>query len=131
MFRVSWEVPVEGWRNVMYLGRRLGARFVAVLAPSLFQGGRSFDDHVSTKLFNRPFILKYRGPSVRVSLRPEYGKVVVACARRAQALPTLSMLNVGIGAIFGLRKSDNAMKEVGRAAVRRGGGWLAGEGGAQ
>ena len=39
----------------------------------------------------------------------------------AQALPTLSMLTVGLGAILDRRKSDDAMEEVGRAAIPRGG----------
>ena len=89
---------------------------------SWFEGRPSFEvAYPFARLFGRPFDLEHRKfelsePSV--SLRPEYGKLVV---RVAQALPTLSALIVGLGDILGGRKSDGAMKEVWRAAVRRGG----------
>ena len=78
-----------------YLGRRPGTagsggrgltRFVAVLAPSCFQGGSSFEVvDPFAKLFDRSFDLEHRGFELSqpfISLRPEYDKIIVARAHR-------------------------------------------------
>ena len=94
---------MEGWRNVMYLGWRLGDRLVAVLAPSWIQGHPSLETaHRFGKLFQRPFDLEYRGFQLSVpfvSLRLEYGKLVEACAHRLFPFPTSYTLTTELGAI--------------------------------